>query len=421
MQSLPFRLERLSWSDSALGEVAFPAGTMRLRSGFGSGLARRPGDPPGIVWAVSDRGPNIKVKKAVEDWGLKALEEHVGLASARVMPKPAIGPELAELRVTGGTVELVRTLRIATADGSPVTGLPLPPADELASEAAFDMEGRPLAPDPRGFDTEGIAALPGGGFWVGDEFGPSLVRLDGNARVLVRLVPESVALDAPYKVERRLPAIAAKRQLNRGFEALALAPAGTSLLLAFQSPLAHPDKHAHESARHVRLWRLDAATGAVAAQFLYPLDPPRTFRRDMAANGTFGRSDIKVSELVALGGDVLLVLERGEETTKLYRTDLRSELALPPEHLDPATRPTVEELSGRDEAPALPVLGKSLLFTSDDAPELPAAIEGMARLSETELLLVNDNDFGVEGAETSFWRLSFEAPELALAEGVETG
>ncbi|HEX9933095.1 MAG TPA: hypothetical protein VGB08_09660, partial [Allosphingosinicella sp.] len=66
----PFRLDRLSWSDLPLGEVVLPKGRMSIRSGFGSGLARRPGDPPETVWAVCDRGPNIKVKSAVEDWGV---------------------------------------------------------------------------------------------------------------------------------------------------------------------------------------------------------------------------------------------------------------------------------------------------------------------------------------------------------------
>lgn len=28
----------------------------------------------------------------------------------------------------------------------------------------------------------------------------------------------------------------------------------------------------------------------------------------------------------------------------------------------------------------------------------------------TELVLVNDNDFGVEGVSTEFWRISFDSP-----------
>jgi len=385
---------------------------MKLRSGFGSGLARRASDAPGTVWAVSDRGPNLKVADAVDDWGMDVLSEHRELPSARLMPRPEIGPAIAELRIAGDSVELVRTLAIATADGRPVSGLPLPAGPHLESEPAFGMDGAALPPDVRGFDTEGLAALPDGGFWVGDEFGPSLVRLDADARVIARLVPEGVEFDAPYPVERRLPAIASRRQLNRGFEALALSADGAWLFLAFQSPLAHPGKAAHDAGRHVRLWQLDAGSGRIAAQYLYPLDPPESFGRDSADPG-FKRSDIKVSELAALAGEALLVLERGTETTKLYRIDLAGAAPLAPEHLDPATRPTVEELSGRDGPFPLPVLAKTLLFTSDDSPELPQDMEGMAVLSERELLLVNDNDFGVEGAETSFWRLRFEAPVLA--------
>jgi hypothetical protein len=78
------------------------------------------------------------------------------------------------------------------------------------------------------------------------------------------------------------------------------------------------------------------------------------------------------------------------------------------EHLDDRTRPTVEELSAADEVD-LPILDKELVFSSDDVP-MSADLEGMAFLSSTELLLVNDNDFGVEGAETRFWRLRFDAP-----------
>jgi hypothetical protein len=205
-------------------------------------------------------------------------------------------------------------------------------------------------------------------------------------------------------VEACLPAIAARRRLNRGFEALALSPDGKWLWLAFQSPLAHPGEAAHEQGRHVRLWRLDSATLEVAAQFLYPLDPPNSFRRD----GPLERSDLKVSEICFVGTDSLLVLERGSKTTKIYRVTPGAGAALPSEHLDISTRPTVEELSGSERDLELPVLAKHLLFSTDDAPQVGADLEGMAILSPSELLLASDNDFGVEGAQTGFWRVRFD-------------
>jgi hypothetical protein len=406
-------VERLDWADEPLGGIELPKGTMRFRSGFGSGLSRRAGDPPGIVWAVGDRGPNLKVKAAVKLYGLDRLEPLKKEEGAKIMPRLDLGPAIAELRVADGRVELLRRLRIADASGRPVSGLPVPGGLHTRCEPAFDLDGEPLDPDPSGLDTEGIAHLPDGGFWVSDEFGPSLVRLDSAGRVVKRWVPEGTGLEgAAYPVEACLPAIAARRQLNRGFEALALSVDSKWLFVAFQSPLAHPDERAHERGRHVRLWRLDSATGEVAAQYLYPLDPPEAFRRDLAL-GPVERSDLKVCELCWVGTDSLLVLERGSRSAKVYRVTPDDALALPPEHLDLAARPTAEELSARADGPGLPVLSKHLLFDTDEAAEVGSDLEGMAILSPCELLLVSDNDFGVEGAETGFWRVRFDDDFLA--------
>jgi hypothetical protein len=405
-------VERLAWTDPEIGTIALPRAPLILRTGLGSGLTRRQGDPPGHVWAVGDRGPNIKVKDAIALYGLHRLAPLRSVPGCKIMPRPDIGPEIAELRVVDGRVELLRAIRLAAPGGSLISGFSVPPGGGMLSEPVYDLDGTRLASDPGGLDTEGIAALPDGGFWLGDEFGPSLVRIDADGTVLRRVVPEGVVLDAPYPVEASLPAIAAKRQLNRGFEALALTPDGTALFLAFQSPLAHPDEAAHEQAAHVRLWRLDPASAAVEAQYLYPLDPPESFRRD-CAKGEFERKDVKVSEIASLGGGALLVLERGSQTTKIYRVELGD--PLPPEHLDIAARPTVEELSGAGGPFPLAILAKQLLFSTDLFPEVAADLEGMAILSEHELLLVNDNDFGVEGAETSFWRVRFDAPVLRVS------
>jgi hypothetical protein len=402
-------VEKLAWTDPPLGEIPLPSAPLVLRSSFGSGLTRRPGDPPGRIWAVGDRGPNLKVKAARKLYGAEQLAPLADVSGAKIMPRTDIGPEIAELQALEDRVELLRVIRLTGQDGRPVSGLPVPGGAHVRSEPVFDLAGKPIAPDPDGLDTEGIAALPDGGFWIGDEFGPTLVRIDAAGRILRRLLPVGSGSDASPRPELCLPAIAARRQINRGFEALALSSDARFLFLAFQSPLAHPDEAAHEGAAHVRLWRLDAESGAVLAQYLYPLDAPESFERDAAA-GEFERKDVKVSEITCLGPETLLVLERGSLTTKLYRVRLREGLQLAPEHLDIATRPTIEELSSAGEP--LPELSKELLFNSDDHPDIGADLEGVALLSDRELVLVSDNDFGVEGAVTGFWRLRFDQPIL---------
>ncbi len=402
---------RLAWRDRVLDTIDLPGRPLVLREGFGSGLTTRIGDPPGTLWAICDRGPNLKVETARKLYGAEGLDGLSGVEGAKIMPRPDIGPSLAELRVHRDRVDIVRTLRIQARAGVPLPGVPIPAGEGAACEAAYDLGGRPIDADPAGADTEGIAALPDGGFWLGEEYAPSLLRVAADGQVIERLVPAGFEqrLGAPgYEVRGALPALAAKRRLNRGFEALALSADGKHLYLMFQSPLSHPDDRAHAEAQHVRLWRLNAQTGEPLAQYLYPLDAPQSFVRD-CAKGPFERGDVKVGELALCGPDALLVLERGSETSRIYRVDLREAEPLPPEHWQPETRPTVEQLSAAGDL-ALPVLSKHLLFDSDDAPEVAADLEGMALLSPTEIVLVSDNDFGVEGAETSFWRIAFASP-----------
>ena len=407
-----FTAHRLAWRDEALAVIDLPERPLRLRSSFGSGLARRESDPPGVVWGIGDRGPNIKIKTMLKRYGLERLRPLADRPGAKVLPRLDIGPRIAKLRIAGDRVELVASLPLRDEAGTPVSGLPIPGSEHARQEPAFDLDGRELAPDPSGFDTEGLAATRDGGFWITDEYGPSLVRVDAEGRVGLRLVPEGTSLTgAGYPVRATLPPIAARRHLNRGFEAVALSPNERWLFVAFQSPLDHPDAAAHETARHIRIWRLDAATLEIDAQYAYPLDPPARFLRDLA-EGALELKDLKVCELACAGEESLLVLERATLSSKVYRVPVDEGKALPAEYLDLRTRPTVEQLSAQGELGDLE-LGKQLLFDSDQAREVPGDLEGMAVRSPTELLLVNDNDFGVEAAETQFWRIVFSAPVLA--------
>ena len=339
---------------------------------------------------------------------LKPLEK---LDGAKIMPRPDVGPTICQLRLNGDTVRLIRQLPLRGVSGRAISGLPIP-SGAADVEPAFDLNGGALGSDPSGADTEAIVALSNGTFWIGDEYGPSLLRVGQDGQVLERWVPKGLekALEgADYVVKPVLPAIALRRRLNRGFEAVAVSPDERWLYLLFQSPLAHPDVAACENARHVRLWKLDAVTGALVGQFLYPLDAPETFLRDQKA-GDVELADVKVSEIAVTGPDRLIILERISRTTKLYQVTLSPRYHVPAVHMDVRTRPTLEQSSAAADLPdELPVLPKSLVLTTDDAPEIDRDLEGLVVLSPNELLFVTDNDFSVEGARTRFWRVRLAA------------
>jgi hypothetical protein len=374
---------RLTWSDYPLDEVETPRGRLSITLGLGSGLARRADDPPGVVWAIGDRGPNIKIGPAVEDHGLAHLAVLARIEGAKIMPSPAIGPTLAQLRVDGDTVTCLRVLPLRDATGAAFDGLPGPGGDAAIMEPTFDLSGLALEHSLTGGDTEGVAALADGTFRVADEYGPSILVVAADGVVQSRWVPEgegAALAGAAYGVEAVLPALSARRRLNRGFEALALSPDETRLHVILQSPLAPGDEPDAEGQGCARLWTLDAWTGAPLAEHFYPFDAPETFRRD-AEIGPVSVDDLKISEAVSLRGDQLLVLERISATTKLYRVTLDAR-----------------------------VLTKSLLLSTDDWPQIDADLEGLALLSDRELLMSTDNDFGVEGRATAFFRVSFAAP-----------
>lgn len=109
-------IKRLTWTEPEFGTLEAPRQPMRILGGFGSGLTIWP-DDDGSVWAICDRGPNLKLKTAIERYGLTQFEGFDGGPDAKIMPRLDLGPAIAELRVEEDRVELVRTIRLANAQG----------------------------------------------------------------------------------------------------------------------------------------------------------------------------------------------------------------------------------------------------------------------------------------------------------------
>jgi hypothetical protein len=382
----------------SIGSFTFQGGkTLNLTVGIGSAAFRGPNDPSNVIWTLGDRGPNIACSemKAVAGIELPACSS---VKNGRVYPTPSYAPSIYRVMLLdNGTFRVTDVITLKDRDGRPLSGI-LNPLKVAATETPLDGAGKPLPFDLNGFDAEAIVRLPDGSFWIGDENGPSIAHFAADGRMIVRHVPQGTEGDyagAAYDVKGTLPSILSKRAINRGIETLAISPDGQFLYFVMQNPLANPDNAAYRKAKNARLYKLDRATQKVVGEYVYMLDDPRTFRRDPSEK----QNDPRISEMMAIGLDRLVVDERTEQTTKLYEIDLsKATNILGTPWDEAATRPTLEQtdVAGAGITP----LAKTLRVDTADHPEIVGKTEGMALLGDGALLLINDDDFGITDGRT---------------------
>jgi hypothetical protein len=399
----------------SLGSVSFDGGkTLNLSTGFGSGAYHRPGDPANVFWTVTDRGPNIACNETLAVIGIEGFCGADDLG--KVFPQPDFTPTIykialkTKLRGDGIDYEILAKIPLKDAQGTPITGLPNP-FSQTDTENAYDSLGHPVAFDVNGLDTEALVVLKNGTFWVAEEYGPSIVHVNRDGRILQRIVPATLEQDlasASYPVAGLLPEILKKRKLNRGAESIAVTPDQKFLYFALQNPLSNPNDDAYKASRNVRILKLalnkKGEVTSVVGEYTYVMDTAQTYadiptnRGDVAAAKANKQSDVKVSEMFALAEDDLIVLERISDTTKLYRANLKTADNILGSALDDmSTTPSLEQVRDTALIGAKPA-AKKLVFNSltDVAPGvLPSKIEGVTLLDDKHLLLINDNDFGI--------------------------
>ena len=381
-----------------MGRFRFENGrSVNLSVGIGSGAFRHPEDPPNVIWTVGDRGPNLTCGdlKSIANTDIPACRD---TKNARIYLAPAYAPSIYRvLLLDGGTFRITDVITLKDREGRPLSGMPNP-LTTASTEFPFDGHGKRLQQDVHGIDVEAVIRLTDGTFWVADENGPSIAHVRADGRVNTRYVPQGMEKEyegARYDVVGSLPAILARRQSNRGIEALAVSPDERFLYLMMQSPLANPNTAAFRKSRNVRLFKIERTSMQIVGEFVYVMDDPKTFRRDPSNDPT----DPRISEMVAVGLDRLIVLERTEATTKLYEVNLAAATDINGSPWDdPRTEPSLEQIDLHDTA-VVP-LPKTLRFDSADFPSVPGKIEGMALLSDGGLALINDDDFGITGART---------------------
>lgn len=372
-----------------------------LLGGIGSDLWHRPGDPADEFWMITDRGPNGQIK--------------VNGVNRRTFPVPAFDPLILQVRVSGTAITIVRTVPILTPDGQPVTGLP-----NLAGhdETPYDYTAQtPLSFNPNGLDTEGLVRAADGTFWVAEEYSPAILKIGADGRVIRRFVPAGLdTTGTAYPTAATLPAILAKRKINRGFEGLGLTPDGRTLYALVQSPLSNPDKATGEASRQTRIIAIDTASEQVTGEYVYRFEAGATFDPQNPS-----QDEMKGSALVVIDPKTLLVEERTDRVARLYLVDLSGATSiLGGPYDDPATSPTLEYLAD-PAGSGVPILPKTLRVDLAALGGVPGKIEGVALVNCTTIAIANDNDFDIgtfdgngnnvgTGAKSTLQLITLDAP-----------
>ena len=330
--------------------------------------------------AVTDRGPN---------W-----DTRIGGVKGTAFLVPTYAPSLVRLQVDQGELRVTERIPLRLSQGTdPVTGtaevsgLPTSSRDEPAFDATTAAT---LRTDPNGIDPEGIAVNPRDGtFWIGEEYGPSLLHVAADGTILTRLVPEGLELSGVgYPVVQLLPSILLQRKENRGFEGLTISPDGSTLFAVMQSPLSLPDKKSGEASRHVRLLTIDLTESPrMSGMYLYRAEAA-------SAVGAREQDDIKLGDLAAISSNRLLVTESdcgpaaGERT--VYRLDLGDASNI----LDRQFGRPLEAMGDTDlvRAKVSPV-DKEPVANLRDLGFHHSLVEGLTVLDDATIAVVNDNNF----------------------------
>jgi hypothetical protein len=278
-----------------------------------------------LFQTVTDRGPNGELN---------------GIDRPFLLPE--FSPTVVVLKANSATKELTVSaeIKLKKKDGTPLTGLP----NTRDEENPTDVFGLYYSIDPHGLDIEGLVFDGEGGWWMADEYSPSLVHFNEQGMELRRLTPNN-----------QLPRMYADRKPNRGFEGIARVE--NKIYGFLQSPL---PKEVSKDGEFSRIAEVDLETMKTSSEYFY----------------LFEKGNDKIGDAVALNAKNFLVIEQngktGPQSQKyIYRITL-----------------------GESDQLVKKTLIADLKTTPFNDVE---KVEGLALIDNHRLGIVYDNDFQING------------------------
>jgi hypothetical protein len=275
-----------------------------------------------------------------------------------------------ELNIKNNEVSHFEFHPMITKNGEMMSGLP-PDLREIKNpefETAIFGENteKPLSYSKYGIDSESVSTDDFGNIWVGEEYRPGILKFNSNYQLLEIHSPGTGVHDLTEQLKYRA--------LNRGFEGLAFAN-NCKIYAILQSALRNPNNSNNPKGDLARIIEFDIKTKTVTAQYLYPLDNPKYS---------------KIGDLTALpDGSFLIIEQNGKKGKEGIHSIYRFKLDMEKKISSSATEPI--ENSG-------PILKKELIVTLEDLGVNEfEKIEGLTWVDSRTLVLLNDNDFRVQG------------------------
>jgi hypothetical protein len=351
-----------------------------LLGGLGSDLYHIPGDAADIFYAITDRGPNNDTVQPDKSAGTGFVV-------------PTFSPLILKVQISGSEVKILETIAIKTKSGVGATGLP-----NIKGYDAVPTDVKGITADSMynlsGLDAEGIVKTANGEFWIVDEYAPSLAQLSSTGAIKTRYVPAGwKGTPTSFKAVKSIPALYLTRKANRGFEALALSPDGKTLFIGLQSPLLNPTKAVGDASLATRILRFDLGSKSFTGEFVFGFEKVSLVDAKATKN-----SDLKLSAMVALDSNTLLVQERTDNSFLLSTITIDNSANILGSKWDlAATSPSLESYTGvgtnAEVEKLIAASNKKVVFNSTSIATMPGKIEGVAVLDANHIVVVNDNDF----------------------------
>lgn len=343
-------------------------------------------------YTCSDRGVNID--------GAEANPSGCHPTYDKIFPFPDYAPKIHHVKISGNTIEILESFTIKRPDGSNASGLINPTgfgstASEVAStdtvEDCNNFNQKVAAKDIWGIDPEGLIVDHEGNFWLSEENGPTIWKLDANGKVIKRYTPYPNQAGTG-NIDQQIDTVWKYRKNNRGLESLTITPNGKIYAL-IQSPLLYPDEQTGEHTQVHRLMELDPSSGTTQ-MFAYLND------------GEIGSGDNKIrlkdwkfSDMAAVNDSMFLVIEaaqRGQtDIKKIYLININQATPISSGLYNGQTAEALGDSAHLAAEGIIPV--SKTLFLDLLANGWPAQMgkaEGLAIINDSTIAIANDNDFG---------------------------